>query len=142
VASWQSNPTVSISADRAWCIGAVLAALLVGLSGETVAGSADACASAAVKSLEPIVVTAKPLPEAVPGEVVKTRVQSALHADPCFYDEHVTVTVKNGIVRLQGIVFDVGDIQDARRIIRIKVAGVKRVVNELEICSCNGAGGG
>jgi osmotically-inducible protein OsmY len=85
---------------------------VVGLSGGAVARSAE--------PLEPIVVTAKRLPEAVPDEVVKTRVETALHNDPYFYDEHVTVTVKNGVVRLEGIVFDVGDIQDARRIIRKK----------------------
>ena len=123
-----------ISTDRAWGIGAILTALLLGLCGGAVAGSAE--------SLEPIVVTAKRLPEAVPDEVVKIRVETALHNDPYFYDEHVTVTVKNGIVRLEGIVFDVGDIQDARRIIRKKVPGVKRLVNEMEICSCNGGGSG
>ena len=123
-----------ISIDRAWGIGAILTALLLGLCGGAVAGSAE--------SLEPIAVTAKRLPEAVPDEVVKIRVETALHNDPYFYDEHVTVTVKNGIVRLEGIVFDVGDIQDARRIIRKKVPGVKRLVNEMEICSCNGGGSG
>jgi osmotically-inducible protein OsmY len=108
--------------------------LSAGLSGAAIAGSAE--------SLEPIVVTARRLPEALPDEVLRTRVESALHADPYFYDEHVTVTVKNGIVRLEGIVFDVGDMQDARRIIRKKVPGVKRVVNDLEICACNGGGSG
>jgi osmotically-inducible protein OsmY len=119
-----------------------VAALLIGLSGGAVAGGADASGSSAVKSLEPIVVTAKRLPEAVPDEVVKARVETALHDDPYFYDEHVIVTVKNGIVRLQGIVFDAGDIQDVKRIIRTKFPGVKRVVNELEICSYDGGASG
>ena len=140
--SSHSYPTAFISTDRAWCSGAILAALLIALSSGAVAGSADVSGGSAVNSLEPIVVTAKRLPEAVPDEVVRTRVETALHADPYFYDEHVTVTVKNGIVHLEGIVFDVGDIQDARRIIRKKVPGVKRVVNELEICGCDGGGSG
>ena len=141
--SWHPIPTAFLSTDRTWyrpwCRGAILTALLIGLSGGALAGSADAAAGSA---LEPIVITARRLPEAVPDEIVRTRVESALHADRYFYDEHVTVTVKNGIVRLEGIVFDVGDVQDARRIIRKKVPGVKHVVNELEICACNGGGSG
>ena len=41
----------------------------------------------------------------------------------------------------RGSLFDAGDIQDVRRIIRKKVSGVKRVVNELEICTCDNGGG-
>jgi osmotically-inducible protein OsmY len=103
---------------------------------------ADKADAPAVKSLDTVVITAKRMPETVPDELVKQRVETALHDDPFFYDGHVAVTVKNGVVHLQGIVFDAADIRDARRIIRRKVAGVKRVVNELEICSCDGGGGG
>ncbi len=58
--------------------------------------------------------------------------ETALHSDPFFYDGHVTITVENGVVRLQGIVFDEWDLRIAKRISR-RVAGVKRVINELEI---------
>jgi osmotically-inducible protein OsmY len=68
-------------------------------------------------------------------------VETALHSAPYFYDGHVTVTVKDGVVHLQGVVFDAWDLQVARRISK-KIAGAKRVVNELEICSCDGGGGG
>jgi osmotically-inducible protein OsmY len=95
-----------------------------------------------VKSLETIVVTATRIAEPMVDEVMKQQVQTALHDDPYFYDEHVTVTVKNGVVHLTGMVFDPGDMQDVRRIIRKRISGVKRVVNELEICSCDGGGGG
>jgi osmotically-inducible protein OsmY len=60
--------------------------------------------------------------------------------DPFFYDGRVTVTVKNGVVHLQGMVFDAQDMQDVRRIIKKRVFGVKRQVHELEICSCDGGG--
>lgn len=60
------------------------------------------------------------------------KVETALHSDPFFYDGHVTITVENGVVRLQGIVFDEWDLRIAKRISR-RVAGVKRVINELEI---------
>ena len=131
-----------LSTSRASCVSAILAAILGGLCYGAPAISADQVGPPAAKSLETIVVTAKRLPETVPDEVVKTRVETALHDDPYFYDEHVTVTVKDGVIHLEGIVFDVWDIQAARRIIRKRVFGVKRVVNELEICSCDGGGGG
>jgi osmotically-inducible protein OsmY len=76
----------------------------------------------------------------VADEEVKQQVETALHTDPYFYDGHVTVTVINGVVHLQGVVFDNSDMQAARRISK-KIAGAKRVVNELEICSCDGGGG-
>jgi osmotically-inducible protein OsmY len=60
-------------------------------------------------------------------------VETALHSDRFFYDEHVTVSVTNGVVRLDGIVHDYGDLRDAWRISR-RVASVKRVDIELEVC--------
>jgi osmotically-inducible protein OsmY len=92
---------------------------------------------AATRSPETVIVTAKKQPEPVPDEVVVERVQMALHSDRYFYDGHVTVTVKNGVAYLQGIVFDESDLRLARLISR-RVAGVKRVVNQLEICTCDG----
>jgi len=78
------------------------------------------------------VVTAKKRPDPVADEKLTEQVEAALHSDPFFYDEHVTVTIRNGVVTLQGIVFDDWDLRDALRLSR-KVAGVKRVVNDLEI---------
>src|ERR1700730_1411154 len=37
-------------------------------------------------------------------EQLRKRVQAALHSDPYFYDEHVNVSVKNGVVVLHGFV--------------------------------------
>jgi osmotically-inducible protein OsmY len=59
-------------------------------------------------------------------------VEAAMHADPYFLDEHVTVTVKNGIVILEGIVSDPWDLLDATRIAR-KIPGVKSVFNDLDL---------
>jgi osmotically-inducible protein OsmY len=122
--------------------GAIAAALSATLAWWSAAAHADDAGTRAAKSLDVVVVTAKRVPEVVPDEVVKTRVETALHDDPYFYDEHVTITVKNGVVHLQGIVFDAQDMQTVRRIIRKRVSGVKRLVNELEICSCDGGGSG
>jgi hypothetical protein len=82
--------------------------------------------------LEEIVVTAKKRPDPVADEKLKNQVEEALHADAFFYGEHVTVTITNGIVTLQGLVFDDGEMRSAVRISR-KIPGVKRVVNDLEI---------
>ena len=58
--------------------------------------------------------------------------ESALHADPFFNDEHVTVTIKDGVVTLHGIVFDEWDLRAVKRIAR-RIPGVRRVVDDLEI---------
>jgi osmotically-inducible protein OsmY len=39
-----------------------------------------------------------------------------MRSDQFFYDEHVTITIKNGVVTLHGIVFDDWDPRAARRI--------------------------
>ena len=41
-----------------------------------------------------------------------------MRSDPYFLDEHVTVRVKNGVVILEGIVFDAWDLSMASRISR------------------------
>jgi hypothetical protein len=99
---------------------------------------ADEARAPPVSRPDTVLVTAKRRPETVPDEQLKMQAETALHDDPYFYDEHVTVTVKNGVVHLQGIVFDDGDAQAARLIVKRKVAGARRVVNELEICACDG----
>lgn len=68
----------------------------------------------------------------LPDQVLKEQVETVLHDDPYFYDEHVTVTLRNGVATLQGIVFDDWDLRNAIRLAR-RVPGVKRVINDLEI---------
>ena len=72
------------------------------------------------------------------GELER-RVQTALHADPYLYDEHVTVSVEQGAVVLRGFVLSSLDLQDALRIAR-KAAGDSRVVDNLSI-ELNGQSG-
>jgi osmotically-inducible protein OsmY len=68
-----------------------------------------------------------------PGdEDLGNRVQTALHADPYFYDKHVTVSVEKGSVVLRGFVFSGWELQDAVRIAR-KAAGNARVIDDLSI---------
>jgi hypothetical protein len=82
--------------------------------------------------LEPIVVTAKRRTDPVADEKMKIQVEEALHSDRFFYDEHVNVTVENGVATLRGMVFDDWDMRQAMRISR-RIAGVKRVINDLEM---------
>jgi osmotically-inducible protein OsmY len=65
-------------------------------------------------------------------EKLMKRVKDALHSDPYFYDEHVTVSVENGDVVLHGFVSSEWDLRDAIRIAS-KAAGDRRVVDDLSI---------
>jgi osmotically-inducible protein OsmY len=65
-------------------------------------------------------------------EELKKRVKAALHNDPYFYDEHVTVSVEKGVVVLRGFVFSDWDLRDAIRIAK-KAAGDRQVIDNLTI---------
>jgi len=67
-----------------------------------------------------------------PDEDLKQRVTAALHGDPYFYDEHVTVSIENGAVVLRGFVASEWDLRDAIRIAG-KAAGDRRVIDDLSI---------
>jgi osmotically-inducible protein OsmY len=113
-------------------VGFFRATILAGLTSGAFSTRADDVTAPANSRLDAIVVTAKRRADAVADETVKRQVEAALRSDPLFYDEHVTVTIDNGVVTLQGIVFDDWDLRTAMRISR-KMPGVKRVVNDLEI---------
>jgi hypothetical protein len=68
----------------------------------------------------------------VTNEELRKRVKAALHADPYFYDEHVTVAIENGRVVLRGFVFSDWDLRQALRIAR-KAADDRPVVDNLSI---------
>jgi osmotically-inducible protein OsmY len=70
--------------------------------------------------------------DAVADEKLMKRVKDALHSDPFFYDEHVSVSVENGVVVLRGFVSSEWDLRDAMRIAG-KAAGNRRVVDNLSI---------
>jgi hypothetical protein len=80
--------------------------------------------------LKTIVVTGKkPL---VPDAEIKEQLEAAMRSDRFFPDQHVTVSIKDGVVTLRGIVFDEWDLRVAKRIAK-RIPGVKRVINDLEI---------
>jgi osmotically-inducible protein OsmY len=63
---------------------------------------------------------------------LRKHVKTALHADPYFYDEHVTLSVENGSVVLSGFVFSDWELQDVLRIAG-KAAGNSSVVDNQSI---------
>jgi osmotically-inducible protein OsmY len=115
-------------------LGSPFKALLAGMVGGLICLATLAGAQTAPNTgrLEPIVVTAKRRSDGVADEKMKKQVEEALHSDPFFYDEHVTVTIENGVATLRGMVFDDWDMRQAIRISR-RIAGVKRVINDLDI---------
>jgi len=66
------------------------------------------------------------------ADEARLRVETALRLDPYFYDAHVNVLLKKGVVVLQGFVFSDWDLIRAIRIAN-KAAGGARVVNALSI---------
>jgi hypothetical protein len=113
-------------------VRALLGSVVAGsLCWATSAGAQNA-RPADVDHLESIVVTAKRRSDPAADEKMKIQVEQAMHSDRFFYDDHVTVTVENGVATLRGMVFDDWDMRQAMRICR-RIAGVKRVINDLEI---------
>jgi osmotically-inducible protein OsmY len=122
------NPTLPAMVNRLFAQGpqvpmAAIACLAVLASPQTQAQGGG--------SLKTIVVTGKKTSDAADAEV-KQHLEAAMHSSPFFYDGHITVTVKDGVVKLQGMVFDDWDLRVAKRI-ATKIPGVKRVDNDLEI---------
>ena len=73
-------------------------------------------------------------------ERVTQQVQETLTTDPWIYAEHITVTTRDGVVRLEGFV---GDTAERLRILRLcrKIPGTRRVVDALELISNDPDGG-
>jgi hypothetical protein len=120
------------SADRKPIVRVLTAAMLGAWICWLTPARADNPPAPAVGRLDPIVVTAKKRADPVADEVLTRRVEAALHAEPFFNDDHVTVTIKNGIVTLEGVVFDDWDVRIAMRAAR-RIPGVKRVVTDFYV---------
>jgi osmotically-inducible protein OsmY len=82
-------------------------------------------------------------PQPIPPEVVisaeraadtalESKVIEVLRDDPYVFSEHVSVTVVNGIVTVEGTV---PSVQDMRRVLMLarRLAGKRRVINSLEL---------
>jgi osmotically-inducible protein OsmY len=73
-------------------------------------------------------------------EQVTRQVEQTLTNDPWIFADHITITTQNGVVRLEGIVGDTGEMFRIVRLCR-KIPGARRVVNALEIMHNDPDGG-
>jgi len=73
-------------------------------------------------------------------ERVTRQVEQTLTNDPWIFADHITITTQNGVVRLEGIVGDTGEMFRIMRLCR-KIPGARRVVNALEIMNNDPDGG-
>ncbi|MDB6083897.1 MAG: hypothetical protein JWN43_1778 [Gammaproteobacteria bacterium] len=109
-----------------------LGPVVCGLSGLAMPAGAQNAAAPGVNPRDSIVATAARSAQPLTDEELSKRVQTALHSDPYFYDEHVRVSAKNGVVALRGFVFSDWDLRDALRIAG-RAAPQNRVVDDLSI---------
>jgi osmotically-inducible protein OsmY len=87
-------------------------------------------------SAQEIVITAARLAD----EAMTAKVVQVLQDDPYVFGDHVTVTTRNGVVRVEGIVGDTGERFRILRLCR-RIPGTRRVVDALEIVSNDPDGG-
>jgi len=64
--------------------------------------------------------------------VLAAKVTAAVQQDPYVFGDHISVTVENGVVRLEGIVDDLSDLHRVLRLAR-RIAGKRSVANYLEL---------
>jgi osmotically-inducible protein OsmY len=113
-------------------IGTYLGATLSGLGGFATSAGAQNAISPVVSRSASVADSATHASGSVTDDELQQRVKTALHTDPYFYDEHVTVSVEKGDVVLRGFVSSDWDIRDAIRIAG-KAAGGRRVIDNLSI---------
>ena len=117
---------------RILVICASLGPTVYGLSGFATPAGAQNAATSVVSQSDYVAASATQGTNSVTDEQLRKRVQAALHSDPYFYDEHVRVSVENGVVVLHGFVMSSWDLQDAIRIAN-RAANKGRVVDDLSI---------
>jgi osmotically-inducible protein OsmY len=64
--------------------------------------------------------------------VIAAKVTAAVQQDPYIFGDHITVTVENGAVRLNGIVNDLSDLHRVLRLAR-RIAGKRHVIDNLDL---------
>jgi osmotically-inducible protein OsmY len=120
-------------------IGLLLVAALgvaVLAAGPPAAAQSSPISSRKETSTQEVVVSATRRPD----EQVTEQVERTLTADPWIYAEHITVSTRNGVVLLEGIVGDTGELFRILRQCR-KIPGARRVVSRLEMMHNDPDGG-
>jgi osmotically-inducible protein OsmY len=112
---------------------AVLVAALLGAASDCPAQ--HAAPKAEVQTQEVIISATR-----ITDEALTRQVKETLAEDPWIFPDHITVTVQGGVVRLEGIVGDTGELFRVLRLCR-KIPGARRVINELEMMHNDPDGG-
>lgn len=120
------------SKKRILIICAYLGPAVCGLGGFAAPVVAQTAVPLPASGSDSVAISAPPDSAVLGDGELERRVKAALHADPYFYDEHVTVSVEKGAVVLRGFVFSDWDLRDAIRI-ATKAAGDRPVVDNLSI---------
>jgi osmotically-inducible protein OsmY len=121
-----------LSIKKDWVLIAYLGPLVCGLGGVPTRVDAQNASAPAVSRSVSIAASTKQAADWVADEELRKRVKAALHADPYFYDEHVTISIENGGVVLRGFVFSDWDLREALRLAS-KAAGDRPVIDNLSI---------
>jgi osmotically-inducible protein OsmY len=120
------------SKKRILVLSAYLGSAVSGLACFAASADAQTLAAMSVSPSQSVTAPAAQGTESMTDEELRQRVQAALHSAPYFYDQHVNVSVENGVVALRGFVFSDWDLRDAIRIAG-RAAGERRVVDDLSI---------
>jgi osmotically-inducible protein OsmY len=105
---------------------------MCGLAGFATPVGAQSAVSPPPSGSDSVAVSAMPGAAALTDAELLERVKAALHAAPYLYDEHITVSMEQGVVVLRGFVFSDWDLPDAIRIAS-QAAGDRRVVDNLSL---------
>jgi osmotically-inducible protein OsmY len=118
---------------RDWVICAYLGPLVCGLGGVATRVNAQNAPAPAVGRSVSIAAATRQGADWAADEELRNRVKDALHADPYFYDdEHVTVSIENGVVVLRGFVLSDWDLREALLTAR-NAAGNKPAIDNMSI---------
>jgi osmotically-inducible protein OsmY len=109
-------------------VAAGRALLFASLLGAASVWAAENAAGKQTERLEEVVIQAK---RQAADEQINRQVEKTITEDPWIFSEHITVTTHNGVVRVEGIVGDTGEMFRILRLCR-RISGARRVVNALE----------
>jgi osmotically-inducible protein OsmY len=123
---------VNISCRELLICCACIGSTVFGVAGFATQASAQDVAAPALNESASVAISSTQGADRISDEKLRKRVKDALHSDPYFYDEHVTVSVENGDVVLRGFVSSGWDLRDAVRIAS-KAAPDRRVIDNLSI---------
>jgi hypothetical protein len=98
------------------------------------AEAADKPAKPRSSELAPIVITGQRLPPNASDEEVTRAVVHSIAEDPWIFADHVTISTRNGVVYLEGVVSDEWDLYHILDRAR-KIAGRRKIVDQLEFDS-------